>query len=271
MSFIFEYLTDGLKEGAEVILTGLSKYSLEIFNQPLVTSVLDLMQYIGYILFTIGLLFSIFNMMAAMMEGESGVNLHFFFINFLKGLTFVVVWKDGALFLYNLCLTLQDCFKTIVDFTPDYKTLTDFIVDITGISILWKFIILVFLMFSVIFSLYQCLKRGAIYFVHIALGYFYAISVSQGQTDGMFNWAKQTLAVAVTNCFQVALIFLGMKLANSVETLFLGVGILGAAISIEKVAGYFGHSTGSLKQISGAAKTITSGIRTMSSISMMRR
>lgn len=264
MSFIFDYLTEQLREGAEKILVELSKYSLEIFNQPLVTSTLDLMQYIGYILFGIGMLFCMFKLAASYLDGESEVNLHFFFINAAKGFIFVLMWKDVAMFVYNICLVLQDSLKQIVDFTPQYNTLLDFILDLTGVSLLWKFLILIYLLIAVIISLYQCIKRGVIYFMHIALGYFFAIGISQGESDGIVSWAKSTLSVALTNCFQVALILGGLKSCGSTETLILGLALLGGAVAAEKIMGAFGQSTGSLKQISG-------GIRTAASIVYMAR
>ena len=255
MDTIFNYLKDKILGGAGKVLEYMSNVSINLFDNEIVNSVLKLMEYIGWILLAIGILFAIVNLYIAYLESES-INIHLLILNMFKGIIAILFLKAGAIRIFELSITIN---KMIAEITtkPNYQQSLDSLsstLDKAEFGILWFLVILVIVLVSTLVCLVQILKRGGMYIAHIMVGYLYIFSIPSGNTEGFTSWCKQTVAIALTNVLQTALLFMGLALmASDISKIFLGIGVIMAASKVEEIAGKYGMSTGSTGSMAGSA------------------
>lgn len=258
MDTIFGWLNSNLIKVAGVVLTDLSQVSINLFSNNIVDNVLQLMEYVGWILFAIGILFAIVNMYIAYLESET-INLHLLILNIFKGLIAILFLKAGAIRIFELSITINELVSKITT-TPNYQKSLDNIVSqmaTQSFSLLWGFFIIIAVLISVIVCLIQILKRGGMYLAHIMVGYLYMFSIPSGNTEGFTEWCRQTIAIALTNVLQTALLYIGLSLiANDISKIFLGIGVIMAATKVEEIAGRYGMSTNTSAQFGAASKAI---------------
>lgn len=259
MDTIFGWLNAKLIGGAGKVLTYMSQVSINLFSNPIVDNVLQLMEYIGWILLAIGILFAIVNMYISYLESET-INLHLLIFNIFKGLIAIIFLKAGAIRVFELSITINNLVCKITT-TPNYQQSLDNIVGqmaTENFSVLWSFFIIIAVLISVVVCLIQILKRGGMYLAHIMVGYLYMFSIPSGNTEGFMDWCRQTVAIALTNVLQTALLFIGLSLiANDISKIFLGIGVIMAATKVEEIAGRYGMSTNTSKQFNAASKVIS--------------
>jgi hypothetical protein len=250
MDILFNYLKDGIIGQAGKILTYMSKASIDLFSNDLVTNILALFDWIGLILLAVGILFAIANIYIDYLENDC-INAHLLIINIIKGIIAYSFIRVGAIALYDLSSTLNTYISKIAS-TPDYNAqLSNLNNTLSGASlgIVWTFIIGIVALGAVIVCLIQIMKRGGLYMAQIIIGYLYIFSIPSGNTDGFFEWCKTTVAMALTNVVQTALLYIGLSLmSNDLSKIFLGIGVIMAAESVEKVAGRYGMSAKASKK-----------------------
>lgn len=244
MDIVFNYLKDGLIGKAGQVLTYMSKASIDLFSNSIVTNILSLFDWIGLILLAVGILFAIANVYIDYLESDC-INAHLLIINIIKAIVAYTFIRVGAIALYDLSTTINTYVSQIAS-TPDYNTQLSTIntaLNNSGLGLIWTLIIAIVALFAVIECLIQIMKRGGLYIAQIIIGYLYIFSIPSGNTDGFFEWCKTTVAMALTNVVQIALLYIGMDLiANDITKLFLGIGVILAAASVEKIAGRYGMS-----------------------------
>jgi len=248
MDTIFNYLKDKMLGGAGKVLEYMANVSINLFDNEIVNSVLRLMEYIGWILLAIGILFAIVNLYISYLESES-INIHLLILNMFKGIIAILFLKAGAIRIFELSITIN---KMIAEITtkPNYQQS----LDKAEFGILWFLVIFIIVIVSTLVCLVQILKRGGMYIAHIMVGYLYIFSIPSGNTEGFTSWCKQTVAIALTNVLQTALLFIGLALmASDISKIFLGVGVIMAASKVEEIAGKYGMSTGSTGSMAGSA------------------
>lgn len=243
MDFIFNYFKDKLIGGSGTVLTYMSNASLDLFSNSIVTNILLLFEYIGYILFAVGVLFGIANVYIEYLENES-LNVHLFIMNVIKAIIAMAFLKVGAIWLYDLSNIINSSVSQIVS-VPNYNNqvsnINSALGSDTSINVVWLVIIGLIVLFGLITSLVQIMKRGGLYMAQIILGYVYVFSIPSGNVDGFIEWCKTTASIAITNILQTALLYVGLALmSNDITKLFLGLGLIMSASSVEKIAGRFG-------------------------------
>lgn len=258
MDTIFGWFNNNLIKSAGNVLTYMSQVSINLFSNPIVDNVLQLMEYVGWILFAIGILFAIVNMYIAYLESET-INLHLLVLNIFKGLIAILFLKAGAIRLFELSITMNELVSKITT-TPNYQQSLDNVVGkmaTSNFSLLWTFFIIIAVLISVVVCLIQILKRGGMYLAHIMVGYLYVFSIPSGNTEGFMDWCRQTVAIALTNVLQTALLYIGLAMiATDISKIFLGIGIIMAATKVEEIAGKYGLSTNTSSQLGAASKAI---------------
>lgn len=249
MDIVFTYLKDQIIGMAGKVLTYMTNASIDLFSNNLVTNILALFDFIGLILLAVGILFAIANVYIDYLESDC-INVHLLIINIIKAIVAYTFIRVGAIALYDLSNTINTYVSQIVS-TPDYNTqlsTLNTVLNNLGIGLIWTLLIGIVALFSVITCLIQIMKRGGLYMAQIIIGYLYIFSIPSGNTDGFFEWCKTTVAMALTNVVQIALLYIGMNLiANDATKLFLGIGVIMAAASVEKIAGRYGMSPKSSK------------------------
>ena len=260
MDTIFNWLKDKMLEGAGMVLKYMSEVSINLFENEIVNNVLQFMEYIGWILLAVGILFAIVNMYISYLESES-MNIHLLILNIFKGMIAILFLKAGAIRVYALSTTINDLVCKITT-TPNYQqSLDNTATQIANASlgVLWTLIILIMVIVSILICLVQILKRGGMYLAHIMVGYLYIFGIPSGNMDGFTDWCRQTVAIALTNILQTALLFIGLALmATDITKLFLGIGVLMAATKVEEIAGRYGMSTGKSGGMSTASRALKS-------------
>ena len=256
MDMIFGWLKDKILAGAGDVLKYMSEASIDLFSNNIVDNVLQLMEYIGWILLAVGILFAIVNVYISYLESES-INLHLLIVNIFKGIIAILFLKAGVIRVYALSTTINDLVCKITT-TPNYKQSLDNVASGMGsvsFGVLWVLIITITVIVSILVCLIQILKRGGMYLAHIMVGYLYLFSIPSGNTDGFMDWCKQTVAIALTNILQTALLYIGIALiATDVTKIFLGIGVIMAASKVEDIAGKYGMSTSSGMNFKSAGK-----------------
>jgi len=255
MDVIFNYLKDKLLNYAGNVLKYMSDVSINLFDNQIVSSILQLMEYIGWILLAVGILFAIMNVYISFIENES-INFHLLILNIFKSLIAILFLKVGAIRIFELSITINKLIANITG-TPNYQHSLDNLgstLDKAAFGILWVLIITVIVLVSVLVCLVQILKRGGMYIAHIMVGYLYIFSIPSGNTDGFMGWCKQTVAIALTNVIQTALLFMGLSLmASDASKIFLGIGVIMAASKVEEIADKYGMSTGATGSMGSSA------------------
>jgi len=255
MDVIFNYLKDNILSGAGKVLKYMSDISINLFDNQIVNSVLQLMDYIGWILLAVGILFAIVNVYISYIENES-VNFHLLILNIFKGLIAILFLKVGAIRLFQLSITVNKLIANITS-TPNYQQSIDNLsstLDKAALGILWVIVIALIVLVSILVCLIQILKRGGMYIAHIMVGYLYIFSIPSGNMDGFMSWCRQTVAIALTNVLQTAMLFMGLSLmASDASKIFLGIGIIMAASKVEEIAGKYGMSTGATGNMGSSA------------------
>jgi len=260
MDIIFGWLKDKILTGGADVLKYMSEASIDLFSNNIVDNVLKLMEYIGWILLAVGILFAIVNVYISYLESES-INLHLLILNIFKGIIAILFLKAGVIRVYALSTTINDLVCKITT-TPNYKQSLDNVssgIDSASFGVLWVLIITVTVIISILVCLIQILKRGGMYLAHVMVGYLYLFSIPSGNTNGFMDWCKQTVAIALTNILQTALLYIGLALMSTdITKIFLGIGVIMAASKVEDIAGKYGMSTSSGMSFKSASKAFKS-------------
>jgi hypothetical protein len=89
------------------------------------------------------------------------------------------------------------------------------------------------------------------------VGYLYLFSIPSGNTDGFMEWCRQTVAIALTNVIQTALLYIGLSLMSTdITKIFLGIGVIMGAGKVEEIAGRYGMATGAGRSFQGAGRAL---------------
>jgi hypothetical protein len=258
MDIIFNYLKSKIIDGAGAVLSMMSKGSIELLDNEVVTNVLSLFEHIGWIILIIGILFAIANLYISYLESES-VDVHLFIVNLVESFIAIFFLKVGAIAIFKLGVTVNELIRGVTS-APDYaKSINDFtgfLADACGLTTIWVLIIGVIAIVIIIVNLLQVLKRTGMYIAQIVMGYIYLFSLPGGNTGEFIEWCKQTVAIALTNVLQTSLVFIGLNLmAKDSGTVVIGFGILFSASAVETVAGKYGLSTNISRGLKGNLKS----------------
>lgn len=258
MDIIFNYLKDKIIGGAGDVIVFMTQASINLLQNEIVKNVLDLFEYIGWLILVIGVLFAIANLYIRFLE-TGRLELHFFIINVTQSIIAIFFLRVGATEIFILGNTLNKLICKVTS-EPDYnKSINSFVDYLVTMrfNTIWILFIGLVAIISIMVSLFQIMKRGGMYIAQIAMGYIYLFSLPAGNTDGFSEWIKQTVAIALTNVLQTTLLFVGMNLmAREGKDIILGLGVILGASSVEKIAGRYGMSTSISRSIRGFTSTI---------------
>lgn len=246
MDTIFNFLKDKILGGSADAITYMTQASINLLDNNIVINVLNLFEYMGWIILTIGILFAIANVYIRYVENGT-IDLHLLIVNLIRSIIAILFLKAGAVRLFELSNTINGLISKITT-TPDYKKSIASLSDILGkiqLNILWTIVIGLVAIIAIIICLLQIMKRAGMYIAQIMIGYLYLFSMPSGNIQDFIDWCKQTVAIAVTNILQTALLFTGMSImAHDGKSLFLGIGVIMAATKVEDIAGRYGMATG---------------------------
>jgi hypothetical protein len=246
LDIIFDFLKDKIIGGAGDAITYMTQASINLLDNQIVVNVLNLFEYMGWILLTVGILFAIANVYICYIENGT-IDIHLLIINIVRSFIAIFFLKAGAVRLFELSNTINGLISKITS-TPNYKENMTSFADILGkiqLNILWVLFIGLIAIIGIVVCLVQIMKRAGMYIAQIMIGYLYLFSMPAGNVQDFIDWCRQTVAIAVTNILQTALLFTGMSIiASSGKSIFLGIGVILAATKVEDLAGRYGMGTG---------------------------
>lgn len=269
MDFLFTQLFHMIFDKAAKLITSISALSIDIFSQDAVKSLLDFFQILGWMILAVGILFGIANYCIENIEGDI-TSLEELFMNIFKGVIAICFMQPAALFVFNLANVITSAIHDISKI--DEKTMSDVINIISSLiglyGIIWA-IVLGLIYLGLLFFLYiQAFKRSGMYLMQIMVGYLYIFGIPSGNTEGILDWTRQTVALATTNVLQISSLIIAINLIIN-NNFWASIVILLAATSADTIAGRFGMSAGGRRTISGMARGVSSGVTTVSRIITM--
>lgn len=228
--------------------------SINTFNSSLVGALFTFFQIVGTTLFGVATILAYFETAVALQQG--GGNYLSTTLNVFKGfavsLGFVTVPQQLMIFtsqlLEKMLAILQP--EDYSDFaTGMAKTASDSL-DVIGKALskmgqppVWLTIIIsvgfIYCVFKVSLA---SIKRAGILTITICVGALHIFGIPRGYSDGFSSWAKQVVAICVTQFLQSVMLVIGFCIVNS-TIWFVGFGFMLAATEVPRIAGHFGLDT----------------------------
>lgn len=232
----------------------LSTLGSDIFDFPAIRGFLSFFQRLGWVLFLLGLAFSVFDYAAGLRSGNRPLRVHL--VSAMSGFLGSLLLTELPIRLYLFTLNLQNSFlkelglgsirQSALTGIERFKELQEELNF--GIGIAFSFV----MAYCVIMIFLASIKRSGILLIQIAVGSLYLFSLTRGQSDGFLRWSRQVLALCLTSFVQMSLFYLGV--VTFAYSTFAGMGLLMAAKDVPRVAGQFGMDFGiraSMRDVTG--------------------
>lgn len=233
------------------VYSNLLQLTSDFFNIGIIIKTLDLIQYTMYGMFVLGLAISLIDYAVDHMDGNKPNafallknNAKAFFVAMFSQKLMLLTFQIGK-FISDLISKLhenedifsENMFAKLVGHQKESITLI-----ILTIAV---FALVLILMIS-----FQVLERNGMFLMHLAMTSFYIISICRGYADPFAGWTKQGIAICFANTLQTLCIVIAFFLFQSVETFFIGQGVLMTASKTERIMQQFAFSSGSRKNAS---------------------
>ena len=252
--FIAEKIFDQLVDWIHSMLVGflgeffgmMNNMGAELFEFVWVQSIVLFFQYLGWALFTVGFILTVFETAIAYQSGQG--DLKGTFLSILKGFMATSLFTMLPIELYKFAVTLQTSFSlNIASTLGAEKTIGEIASNSIGfmntvsLSGVFMIFLLIALGYAVIKVFFANLKRGGILLTQIAVGSLYMLSIPRGFTDGFIGWCKQVIAICLTTFLQSLFLIAGLMVFR--DNLLLGIGLMMSANEIPRIADQFGLDT----------------------------
>lgn len=252
--FIAEKIFDQLVDWIHSMLVGflgeffgmMNNMGAELFDFVWVKAIILFFQYLGWALFTVGFILTVFETAIAYQSGQG--DLKGTFINIFKGFMATSLFTILPIELYKFAVTLQTSFSlNLASTLGAEKTIGEIannsigFVNAASLSGVFMIFLLIALGYAVIKVFFANLKRGGILLTQIAVGSLYMLSIPRGFTDGFIGWCKQVVAICLTTFLQSLFLIAGLMVFR--DNLLLGIGLMMSANEIPRIADQFGLDT----------------------------
>lgn len=244
-----------------------------LFEIEFVASIVLFFNYLGWALFVVGIVVSIFETAIEYQSGRGNISASG--INIIKGFMATSLFSVLPIELYKSTIDLQTSLTTGI--TGHDQSLSDLgnsifssftsVEDVFSLSsmaessvamanitnpFLWIFIIIM-MGYAVVKVFFANLKIGGIMLIQICVGSFYMFSVPRGYNDGFISWCKQIIGLCLTNFLQITILTAGLMVIK--DNCIIGLGLMFSAGEVPRVAGAFGLDTSTKANVSGAVHT----------------
>lgn len=263
MDFIFKSLYNMIFGGAAKVITDAAACSVDIFNQDIVKSILDFFRFLGGIVLAVGIVFAIANFAISRVEGNY-VPIDKFFMNIFYSVVALFFMQDGAIFVFNLADTISAQIKDVVKMQKADE-IVKLLCNVLTYSIVWEIVLFTVWVIMLLIVYFQAAKRSGMYVIQILVGYMYIFNIPSGNTEGIFDWCRQTAALAITNVLQISMLIVSLRFLSSGKFM-PSLVILFAATSVEKVAARYGMSAGSRQSIGTGIRSVGNTVNLVSSV-----
>ena len=250
---------------------------VELFDLSWVQAVVLFFSHLGWALFAVSLVVSIFEAGIEYSNGRGRIQQRA--IDAIKGFLAVSLFTTVPVRLYALSVTLQGKFAAGLTETGGIGTVGQEIVarlnegdslsamletgsPFFGLGIVTSAIMVIFCVIAMAYAVLKVffanLKRGGILLIQIAVGSLYLFSVPRGYTDGFIQWMKQVIGLCLTAFLQSTILVAGLMAFR--DHALLGLGLMLSAGEVPRIAGTFGMDTTTRASISSAVYTAQAAV-----------
>lgn len=268
MELMFNSIYNLIFGGAAKVITDAAACSVDIFNQDVVKSILDFFKFLGGIILVVGIVFAIANFAITRVEGDY-VPVEKLFMNIMYSIVALFVMQDGAIFIFNLADYISGQIKNVVKVGKSDEIIK-LLGNIMTYSVVWEIILFLTWVIMLLIVYFQAAKRSGMYVVQILVGYMYIFNIPSGNTEGIFDWCRQTAALAITNVLQISMLIVSFRFLSA-QKFMPSLVMLFAAASVEKVAARYGMSAGSRQTIGAGIRAVGSTANTVNLINSVRK
>ncbi len=241
----------------------------ELFSFVWVQVIVLFFQYLGWALFTVGLILTVFETAIAYQSGQGDIKSTF--LNILKGFIATSLFTTLPVELYKFAVSLQTSLSVglagVTNTGQNIGTMASNSLGLIGtlsVSGIFAIFLLIALGYSVIKVFFSNLKRGGILLTQIAVGSLYMLSVPRGFTDGFIGWCKQIVALCLTTFLQSVFLIAGLMVFK--DNLLLGIGLMMSANEIPRIADQFGLDTSTRGNMMGTIYATQSALNIVKTI-----
>lgn len=240
MNFVVKWALNSCMELFSYLFTIINAISTDLFNEPIVNGLLQAIKTVGFSLWALATVSAIIKLSIAVIDGE---NIKIFDLGkrvLLGGL----FWQYGTTIFIGVYQLIFNTASKIIAVIVNHSGL-DMQADLFGIEI-WGLILLVVAVYNAIKTFFDLLQRFWQYFVMLNMMYLYIPGYVTGNEEAMFSWAKQTIAVCLTQLFQSCLLVVGMTYfikASTITNFCVAVAAIIASSNVEKLLDRFGLGT----------------------------
>ena len=235
----------------------------ELFQTVYAKAVILLFARLGWVLFGVGAIVSVFECALECEAGRGSVKNTA--INVIKGFLAVNLYHVVPVRLYNAAVLWQGLFgvnlagmRNTGDMgTSAVASAGNMMTGGNGEAIFGIFLIIA-IGYSIIKVFFANIKRGGILLVQIAVGSLYMFSVPRGAGDGFRQWCRQVIGICLTAFLQSLLLTIGLRLFT--DNMMLGVGVMLASTEVPRICGQFGLDTGTRVNVMGGVHAATTAI-----------
>lgn len=267
--FVFDWFLDWLyskvMEFIQTFFSYISGMGAEIFELPWIQAVIQFFGMLGWSMYVIALVVSVFDV-ALMWQSGQGGGFKDAALGALKGFMAVNLFTVVPIELYKLSIDIQNGLGnamsglyggSLSDLSEmSLQELTAFSSEINPFNLFT----IIALGYAVIKVFFANIKRGGIMMTNIAVGSLYIFGLTRGHQDGFIDWCKQVIALCVTAFLQNSLLFAGLLTFG--DHMLLGLGIMLAANEVPRIADRFGLDTSSRVNIMSTYYATQAAVRT---------
>jgi hypothetical protein len=268
--WLYELIFDTIAD----FFTMIGGMGTELFDLPWVEAYLRLFSVFGWTLFITGLSVAIFDT-AIEYQSMGHINIKRQIMPFLLGFLAVNLFTVVPVRLYCFCLSVQNTFMHSLSgiFTAGQSLESNIgAVALGALQIMapvggaaftvigsaLQLFFIIALGYCVVTVFFASVKRGGILLIQIAVGSLHMFSVPSGNTDGLFAWCRQVVALCLTAFLQITLLYIGLLTWQT--SMLLGIGVMLAAKEVPMIARQYGLDTSVKVQFSSAVHNTTMAV-----------
>jgi|GEM_PF-4812584 hypothetical protein len=263
VEFIIEQVLDMLLGMARSVFTYSSTLtnmaSVQSLDNEVVSFILDVFGYIGFALFGVGLLISIFEYLEAHLEGEIP-NIGVLVLNTIKSFSWILFIRPVVYYLYVAFYVILGRIMSGMGIVSSENINFNLFSDSILLSSIFITYLSVSCCIAIFKNVFDTLKRTGYVVVHVCIGYFYVIDIQRGNTQNAGAWGRQAIGLFLQTFFQTTILMLGMCIISmqpgNASAFLIGAGFMSASKTIGNIVGYFVSASSSKGNFGGQIASI---------------
>ena len=252
MNFLVKWLLNSCISLFGVMFNGIGVITSELFNDTVIKGVLTGFKTIGLSFLAVAIIGVLIQLTLSIADGE---NIKIIDVG-KRIIVGTVIWQFGATIFIALYQLLFNTAASLILTLSNHKEIS-MSADLLGNELLLTIMVLV-AVFQIGKTFFQLFERFWQYFVYMCMLYFYIPGYIMGNEEAMFSWAKQAIAVCLTQIFQALLLVFGMVLfinSTSLMSFCVALGAITAASNVEKYLDRWGLGTGGGGKVKGMVQS----------------